>query len=315
MRSFNQNSFSLVRYPQIFSAQTTKKKTITYLLPPIFTPLLPLRPRRPRMNMTGIEKQGAPDHKFQFNQGTGEKTFKTERQQDFSLNWDLTMHRAYDYQLVRFHQVDPLADQGGQESLTSYQYGWNNPARYNDPWGDCPTCPPNSIGRIGEGIARAFSNAVGKVFPSNNKNASLSRDQPGGMNISVDGAATSGTDTKATKGNDWGELPSFLIPPTMSEIILVIKDFFADGDESSNDAFTSDASTQERTDNSSSSEESKSDKNRSSKPARAYNTKFLDPPGNESYGPERLIGDSLKTRFTTTENGETFSDTVRIENQ
>ncbi len=122
------------------------------------------------MNMAGIEKQGAPDHKFQFNQGTGEKTFKTERQQDFSLNWDLTMHRAYDYQLVRFHQVDPLADQGGQESLTSYQYGWNNPVRYNDPWGEMPCetgdCPEKEESQKKEDTD-AYSTAVATLRDMN----------------------------------------------------------------------------------------------------------------------------------------------------
>jgi hypothetical protein len=36
--------------------------------------------------------------------------------------------------------VDPLADREGQESWTPYHYGFDNPARYNDPDGRCPTC-------------------------------------------------------------------------------------------------------------------------------------------------------------------------------
>ncbi|UZR99856.1 RHS repeat domain-containing protein [Chondrinema litorale] len=93
------------------------------------------------LNMAGIEKQGIPDNKFQYNQGTGKKQFKTERDRDFGLNWDMTKHRTYDYQLGRFNQIDPLAEATPQESLSPYQYSFNNPVRYNDPYGDCPDCP------------------------------------------------------------------------------------------------------------------------------------------------------------------------------
>ena len=37
-------------------------------------------------------------------------------------------------------EIDPKPDVEGQESLTTYQYGWNNPIRYSDPNGDCPKC-------------------------------------------------------------------------------------------------------------------------------------------------------------------------------
>jgi hypothetical protein len=37
-------------------------------------------------------------------------------------------------------QIDPLPDKDGQESLTPYQFGSDDPARYNDPSGKCPTC-------------------------------------------------------------------------------------------------------------------------------------------------------------------------------
>jgi RHS repeat-associated protein len=46
--------------------------------------------------------------------------------------------RMYDPQLGRFLAVDPLADREGQESWTPYHYGFNNPARYNDPDGEIP---------------------------------------------------------------------------------------------------------------------------------------------------------------------------------
>ncbi|MBB2145782.1 RHS repeat-associated core domain-containing protein [Pedobacter sp. LMG 31464] len=49
--------------------------------------------------------------------------------------------RFYDPTIGRWNSVDPSSEQGGQESLTQYQYGMNNPVRYTDPDGRCPTCP------------------------------------------------------------------------------------------------------------------------------------------------------------------------------
>jgi RHS repeat-associated protein len=57
---------------------------------------------------------------------------------DFGLGWDESGARNYDPQLGRFLAVDPLADQEDQESWTPYHYGFNNPARYNDPDGRVP---------------------------------------------------------------------------------------------------------------------------------------------------------------------------------
>ncbi len=48
--------------------------------------------------------------------------------------------RTYDQQIGRFIQIDPLPSDEGQESLTPYQFGLNNPIRYNDPDGKCPLC-------------------------------------------------------------------------------------------------------------------------------------------------------------------------------
>ena len=49
--------------------------------------------------------------------------------------------RTYDQQIGRFLQIDPLPEDGDQESLTPYQFGLNNPIRNNDPDGKCPICP------------------------------------------------------------------------------------------------------------------------------------------------------------------------------
>lgn len=48
--------------------------------------------------------------------------------------------RTYDQQIGRFIQIDPLTEDEKQDNLSSYQFGWNNPIRYNDPDGKCPGC-------------------------------------------------------------------------------------------------------------------------------------------------------------------------------
>jgi len=48
--------------------------------------------------------------------------------------------RTYDQQIGRFIQIDPLIEEGNQETLTPYHFGGNNPILYNDPDGECPWC-------------------------------------------------------------------------------------------------------------------------------------------------------------------------------
>ena len=50
--------------------------------------------------------------------------------------------RTYDQQLGRFIQVDPIPDEGEQESLSVYHFAGNSPMLYNDPDGKCPWCIP-----------------------------------------------------------------------------------------------------------------------------------------------------------------------------
>ncbi len=75
--------------------------------------------------MAGIEKQGRPEHKFQYN--------GKEKQEEFGLNWLDYGARMYDAQLGRWHSVDPLADEAFD--WTPYRYGFNNPIKYIDPDG------------------------------------------------------------------------------------------------------------------------------------------------------------------------------------
>ncbi|UZR98930.1 RHS repeat-associated core domain-containing protein [Chondrinema litorale] len=77
------------------------------------------------LNMAGIEKQGIPDHKFQYN--------GKEKQEEFGLNWYDYEARSMDVQLGRFNQIDPHSE--NYYSLTPYNYVANNPIIYIDPDG------------------------------------------------------------------------------------------------------------------------------------------------------------------------------------
>ncbi|CAM1356395.1 DUF6443 domain-containing protein [Tenacibaculum halocynthiae] len=104
--------------------------------------------------------------KYMFNQGTSSKnfqgkkgkSFKVERQEELGLKLDMTKFRMYDYALGRFTSIDPLADANPQESWTPYQYAYNSPAQYNDPYGDCPWCWGAVIGGVAEYLGQVAVN-------------------------------------------------------------------------------------------------------------------------------------------------------------
>lgn len=72
------------------------------------------------------------------------------------------MHRQYDPQRGQFLSQDPVIE--GQEHLSLYQYGWNNPILRPDPNGDCPFCPAIPfIPQIGAGLVAA-GEVIASVF-------------------------------------------------------------------------------------------------------------------------------------------------------
>jgi RHS repeat-associated protein len=73
----------------------------------------------------GIEKQGRPDHKFQYN--------GKEKQEELGLHWNDYGARFYDPQLSRWHVVDKSAEE--YYHITPYSYVNNNAVRNIDPDG------------------------------------------------------------------------------------------------------------------------------------------------------------------------------------
>jgi RHS repeat-associated protein len=111
------------------------------------------------LNLVGIESQGSPDHKFQYN--------CKEKQEEFGLHWNDYGARFYDSQLGRWHVLDPMADQMRRHSL--YNYGFDNPNQFIVPNGMAPE-------GFGDDIFE-FMAGVGDAAASNMANNGLSRDE------------------------------------------------------------------------------------------------------------------------------------------
>lgn len=93
-----------------------------------------------------------------------------EIQTDLANQYDYGA-RFYDPAIGRWTTVDPASEEGGQESLTQYQYGMNNPVRYDDPDGRCPTCPPSDWeltavenGEMGRGLVESVTETVSGLW-------------------------------------------------------------------------------------------------------------------------------------------------------
>ena len=63
-----------------------------------------------------------------------------EWQDELSLNMYDLRARQYDPAIARFVAIDPLTDDEDQLDKSNYAYAWNDPIKYNDPDGECPSC-------------------------------------------------------------------------------------------------------------------------------------------------------------------------------
>ncbi|MGY3214563.1 DUF6443 domain-containing protein [Mucilaginibacter sp. HD30] len=106
--------------------------------------------------------------------------------------------RFYDPVIGRWTSVDPSAEEGDQESLTPYQYGLNNPIRYDDPDGRCPTCVVGFF--IGAGVDYGFQVAGNFMSGKRGMDAFTDVNKTSILVSGLAGAATSGVSALGAKG-------------------------------------------------------------------------------------------------------------------
>jgi RHS repeat-associated protein len=85
-----------------------------------------------------------------FNLGQKDNYLISGKELDSESGNTLLDWRDYDPTTGRMKNPDPMGSEGGQISLSPYQYGWNNPVVLNDPSGKCPWCIAGAI--IGAGV-------------------------------------------------------------------------------------------------------------------------------------------------------------------
>lgn len=158
------------------------------------------------LTFNSYKRTASTAQNFLYNQGTGDKTFNTERV--FELGVDMTKFRMYDYPIGRFWQIDPASDMMGQEIQSPYQYSFNNPIRYNDPYGDCIPC-------LVPAIAAKYSDVMAVVQSNASESRSaLSRLVSGssGSQIPSSSASSGSSNSLSTKQaaviNDVGTISS-----------------------------------------------------------------------------------------------------------
>jgi RHS repeat-associated protein len=100
------------------------------------------------------------------NSGTCTNQYKyngKELQTDFGLNWYDYGARFYDPQIGRWTTVDPLCEDGGQESVTPYGYVFNDPIKHNDPDGRFPLLS-NLVGAVAGALVEYGGQVAANVY-------------------------------------------------------------------------------------------------------------------------------------------------------
>jgi RHS repeat-associated protein len=122
------------------------------------------------------------------------------RETQFETGYIDLINRQFDPQIGRFTSTDPVTE--GQEHLSLYQYGWNNPVLKSDPNGNCPDCNEEdglSMGLKGwhEDFGRGMDNlwGIGLSLTDANDAAVLVTSITRGSNaINFDGTKATGVD-------------------------------------------------------------------------------------------------------------------------
>ncbi|MBN8861713.1 MAG: RHS repeat-associated core domain-containing protein, partial [Sphingobacteriales bacterium] len=120
------------------------------------------------LTMAGISSKalafGNPENKKGYN---GNEMQNREFSDGSGLEFYDFNARMYDQQIGRFLQIDPDIEKGEQETQSPYHFAKNNPVRYNDPDGKCPTCPPSDWemratenGKLGQGLVQSAKETV-----------------------------------------------------------------------------------------------------------------------------------------------------------
>jgi RHS repeat-associated protein len=164
------------------------------------------------LTMAGISdeaiKANYAENRYRFNKGS------ELQHKEFSDGSGLEMYdahaRAFDPQLGRFSQIDPIANEDNQESLTPYQFGTDDPIRYNDPSGKCPSCILGAVigaivdagAQVVEGTleGKSLGDAISDINFKEVAVAAVAGFVTSGVSAIYQDAAVAGTDLALSKG-------------------------------------------------------------------------------------------------------------------
>jgi RHS repeat-associated protein len=138
--------------------------------------------------LPGLGMAGSPVNRYTY--------LNREAQQE--TGWQDLMARQYDKVLGRFHSLDPVTE--GQEHLSLFQYGWNNPVLKSDPDGLYPDGEPCCGGNGALSVLRDVAMGAAVAYVD---------DQTG---VNLRGQHSAGRNTKAYNlGQDIGDVVSMVI--------------------------------------------------------------------------------------------------------